>query len=238
MARPFAAFDIDGTLVRWQLFHATADALVKAGKIDGKQYQAIKDARMSWKKRMHQESFKEYEARLVVTYEEVLTQLSVQDVQAAMDTVFEEYKDQVYIYTRDLIKELKAKNYLLFAVSGTQTELVAKLAQYYGFDDWVGSSYEHQENSFTGKADLALGRKHEVLQDLIEKHGASMKGSIAVGDSAGDASMLEMVEQPIAFNPEGKLLTIAKRKKWKIIVERKNVIYQLEPSGDSYRLTG
>lgn len=236
MNLPFAAFDIDGTLIRWQLFHATADALVKVGKIDREQYQAIKDARMSWKRRMHDESFKEYEQRLVTTYEGLLQSLSVTDVLAAMDSTFEEYKDQVYRYTRDLIKDLKAKDYLLFAISGTQAELVEKLARYHGFDDWAGSIYETRDGHFTGAKQLALGRKHEVLTELIAKHKADLAGSIAVGDSAGDISMLAMTEQPIAFNPEQKLFDHARQAGWKIVVERKNMVYELEPRDGSYVL--
>jgi HAD superfamily hydrolase (TIGR01490 family) len=236
MAKPFAAFDIDGTLIRWQLFHATADALVKAGKIDREQYRAIKDARMSWKKRMHAESFREYEERLVKIYQALMNSLAVSDVHAAMDAVFEEYKDQVYTYTRNLIRDLKEQGYLLFAISGTQTELVEKLCQYYGFDDWVGSTYEYANDRYTGKMTLALGRKHEVLQELIAKHRATIKGSIAVGDSTGDISMLEMAERPIAFNPEQKLLNHARTEGWEVVVERKNVVYELKAKDGIYLL--
>ncbi len=236
MGRPFAAFDIDGTLIRWQLFHATADALVKVGKIDREQYQAIKEARMSWKRRMHSESFKEYESRLVSTYEGLLQSLSVSDVLAAMDSVFDEYKDQVYRYARDLIKDLKAKDYLLFAISGTQSELVEKLARYHGFDDWVGSIYVSKDGHFTGAKQLAIGRKHEVLAELVAKHKAGQAGSIAVGDSVGDITMLAMAEQPIAFNPEQKLFDHARQAGWKIVVERKNMVYELEPRDGSYIL--
>ena len=33
---------------------------------------------------------------------------------------------------------------------------------------------------------------------------------------------------PIAFNPDFKLATYAKKKKWKIVVERKNVVYKIK----------
>ena len=34
----FAVFDIDGTLIRWQLYHAIADELAKSGHIDAETY--------------------------------------------------------------------------------------------------------------------------------------------------------------------------------------------------------
>ena len=70
----------------------------------------------------------------------------------------------------------------------------------------------------------------------MTKHGASWHDSIAVGDSPSDIAMLELVEKPIAFNPTGDLYELALEKKWPIIVERKNVVYDLRPHGDHYLL--
>lgn len=234
--RPFAVFDIDGTLVRWQLYHAIADALAKNGHIDGLTHQKIKDARMVWKKRTHGEAFSAYQNELITVYEKLLLDLSYKDFNQAVKTVFDEYKDQVYIYSRNLIKKLKKDGYLLFAISGSQIEIVSKIAKYYGFDDCVGTIYSHEKDKFTGALTLHLGGKHLVLQELIEKHRASLTGSIAVGDSASDISMLEMAETPIAFNPEKKLFDCAKDKGWKIVVERKNIVYELESDDGRYIL--
>lgn len=236
MNRPFAVFDIDGTLVRWQLYHAIAEALAKRGHIDTKTHQKIKDARTLWKNRTHGEAFGDYQTELIAVYEKLLLDLSVRSFNEAVQAVFDEYKDQVYIYTRDLIKKLKKDGYLLFAISGSQIEIVSKIAKYYGFDDYVGTVYAHEKDKFTGSATIHLGGKHVVLQELMAKHHASLAGSVAVGDGASDISMLEMVEIPIAFNPEKKLFDCAKDKGWKVVVERKNMIYELEKKDDRYVL--
>jgi len=234
--KPFAVFDIDGTLIRWQLYHAIADNLAKRGYVDQKTYQAVKDARMSWKRRADPEAFKTYERHLVGFYDKLLENLSVQHFTEAAQEVFNEYKDQVYVYTRGLIKQLKADGYLIFALSGSQTEIVQMIADYYGFDDYIGTTYERSGKFFTGNHIAHLGKKDEVLETLVLRHNADKKGSVAVGDSAGDISMLEAVELPIAFNPENKLLNYAKAKGWKIVVERKNVVFQLEYADGGYRL--
>lgn len=234
--RPFAVFDIDGTLIRWQLYHAIADALAKKGLIDTQTYRTIRDARMLWKRRAHDESFKDYEKRLVQGYEALLTKLSVEQFEAAATEVFEEYKDQVYTYTRELIRDLKAKGYLLFAISGSQIEIVGKIAGHYGFDDFVGSLYERKNGGFTGRVSAQRFGKHLILQEFIEKHQAALRGSIAVGDSEGDISMMEVVERPIAFNPEKKLLAHAQKAGWDVVLERKNVVYELRAQDDKYIL--
>src|SRR4051812_25824099 len=93
--RPFAVFDIDGTLIRWQLYHAVADALAKRGYADPKAYQAVLDARMLWKRREDSESFKTYERHLVTFYHQLLENLSVAHFTEAANAVFDQYKDQV-----------------------------------------------------------------------------------------------------------------------------------------------
>lgn len=232
----FAVFDIDGTLIRWQLYHAIADRLAKLGYVDPVAFQEIRAARMDWKRRTHSESFKEYELELVKLYERILKELNVGHFEEAAQSVFDEYKEQVYIYTRELIKNLKGQGYLLFAISGSQTEIVRKIVDFYGFDDFAGSTYLQREGRFTGQLVAALGRKDVVLKKLAKKHGATFKGSIAVGDSEGDAAMLELVERPIAFNPEKKLYDLAAKKGWKIVIERKNMVYQLEKTDGRYQL--
>jgi len=50
---------------------------------------------------------------------------------------------------------------------------------------------------------------------------------VAVGDTEGDIGLLESVTQPICFNPNQALYTHAKRQGWKVVIERKDVIYHL-----------
>ena len=234
--RRFAVFDIDGTLIRWQLYHAIADELAKSGHIDAGTYANIREARSAWKKRTNDDSFKAYEEQLVTAYRLLLTKLTVPRFELAATAVFEEYKDQVYVFTRDLIKELKKKGYVLLAISGSQSEIVQKIAKYYGFDDFIGSYYHREKGRFTGKIDLTVFSKDKVLQELIDKHILTTEGSIAVGDSNSDIPMMELVQRPIAFNPERTLLAHAQKAHWEVVVERKNVIYELEERNDSYVL--
>jgi HAD superfamily hydrolase (TIGR01490 family) len=236
MIRPFAVFDIDGTIIRWQLYHAIGDELARQGIIGQTDFKPVRAARMSWKKRSGQEQFREYEAELVRAFDRALPGLEVSVLAAAAEAVFDEYKEQVYTYTRDLIRDLKARHYLLFAVSGSPDVIVKKLAAYYGFDDFAATNYPAKNGRFVGTKELSLGKKPQLLQTLIHKHKAELTGSLAVGDSEGDLAMMDMVEQPIAFNPSRQLFEHAQRRRWPIVLERKNMVYRLEPENDTYIL--
>lgn len=236
MNQKFAVFDIDGTLIRWQLYHAVANHLAKHGYLEAGDYDAVRGARMLWKQRTHDESFKEYEQRLVAAFEKLLIRLSVEQFDEATNTVFYEYKDQVYTYTRDKIAKLKTQGYMLLAISGSQAEILGKIAGYYGFDDFVGSYYHRKDNYFTGKSTTALNAKDKTLSSLIVKHNLTLEGSIGVGDSENDIAMLKMVKHPVAFNPTKALLAEARARKWQIVIERKNVVYELNPQDHNYVL--
>lgn len=229
-------FDIDGTVIRWQLYHAVSDRLVKAGLIDSDAFERVRRMRMDWKRRTGEDSFREYEAELVRVFDLSLKGMSVAGFTSAVNEVFDEYKEQVYTYTRDLMRRLKSEDYLLFAISGSPDSIVEKMADYYGFDDFAATHYPSEDGHFTGSKDLSLGRKPELLEELITRHGAGRKGSIAVGDSEGDIAMLEAVGRPIAFNPSKKLFKHAYGQGWEIIVERKNVVYEFKPGDGEYVL--
>lgn len=237
MAQKFAVFDIDGTLIRWQLYHAIVDHLAVTGYISDKLFQTARTSRMDWKKRTSSSAFKAYEHELVHIFDQVITTITYKDFMTAVHAVFDEYKEQTYVYTRNLIATLKQQGYTLFAISASQIEIVELLARHYGFDDWGGSEYKVQNGRFSGqKFVLISDEKPKLLAALAEKHQLSFSGSMGVGDSESDIPMLTSIEQPIAFNPSRLLYEHARQQHWKVVVERKNVVYELEPGDGSYLL--
>lgn len=234
--KKFAVFDIDGTLIRWQLYHSITQKLADAGELGTDAQSKIDVAKKKWKQRETSDGFSQYEKAILHAYEDSLYSMSPKKFDSFVNGVIEEHKQQVYIYTRDLVKKLKSEDYFLLAISGSHQELVEKIAAYYDFDDFVGTQYERSEETYTGKKFAPSKDKHAALLSLINKHDLSYEGSIAIGDSLSDAPMLSMVENPIAFNPDSKLFGYAKQKGWKIVVERKNMVYELEYKDNAYRL--
>lgn len=236
MSKKFAAFDLDGTIFRFALFHSVVDRLALQGALEPEHTAAIEEGRKTWKNRKHPEAFYDFVEPSIAAFEHSLKGMSATDHMNAVDAVFEEQKDHVYTYTRDLAKRLKHEGYFLVAISGSQIEIVEKFARYYGFDDWVGTVYEQKDGVYTGNADAAYKDKHLIIDRLVRKHDLTKKDSIAVGDTHRDISMLETTENPIAFNPNRQLLDHARKNGWKVVVERKNVIYELEPRDGNFVL--
>ncbi|MDZ7786242.1 MAG: HAD family phosphatase [Candidatus Saccharibacteria bacterium] len=238
MGKKFAVFDIDGTIVRWQLFHALSDALIRSGHFKEKDFRAAKDARMAWKRRTGRDAYDTYENTLVRAYEGAIRRVPRDEFLKVMDEAFDEYKRQTYTYTRNLIRKLRKEGYLLFAISASPQEIVKRFAAFYGFDDFGGSVYQHKNNYFTGENTvLKREEKPRLLRELVKKHEGTFSESYAVGDSESDIPMLETVARPIAFNPTGLLLKHAQDKGWKIVIERKNVVYELTKGDKEYAVT-
>ena len=225
--KKFAVFDIDGTLIRWQLYHAVVHKLGKAGQLAPGDFEAINASRMEWKNRRTNEGFHGYEELLVERLKAALPNVDTATYDELVREVLEEYKDQTFTYTRDLVQRLKADGYLLFAISGSPQEVIDLLAKHHGFDAAIGGQFIRQDGRFTGDYTTPVFDKKAALDSLVEQFGATYDESYAVGDSASDAAMLEAVTHPIAFSHDQNLYKIARAKQWPIVVERKNVIYEL-----------
>ena len=135
-----------------------------------------------------------------------------------------------YRNTRDLIKKLKKDGYFLLAVSHSPKTILSEFCPLLGFDKTYGMIYEiGPEDRLTGEVvdkHLILNKAY-ILKRAVEKEGLTLEGSIGVGDTESDISFLELVEKPICFNPNSNLYRHAKLNNWDIVVERKDVIYEI-----------
>jgi len=238
MKRKFAAFDIDGTIGRNSLFLQIVEELIENGHIPHSTKDELEQKFSAYKSRAHKHAFKDYSSHSVEVLFNNIKTLRVSDYRAAADAVIAKSHSHVYVYTRDLAIKLKEQGYFLIALSGSEMYAVQQfMSKFFEFDVVIGEEYSQTSDGFfTGKATQVFHKKELFLKELIPKYSLTSKGSIAVGDSAGDTSMLEFVDNPIAFNPEDTLFEHAKKQGWKIVVERKNVIYELEANNGIYVL--
>jgi phosphoserine phosphatase len=97
------------------------------------------------------------------------------------------------------------------------------------FDAVYGSVYETDSNgAYTGKALFEpTAHKGYVVKQYVTENNLTLKDSYGIGDTESDVKFLEIVDHPIAFNPNLNLKTIAEKNGWRIVVEKKDVIYEL-----------
>lgn len=229
--RKFAVFDIDGTLYRWQLFHELVQELTLADAFPDNTFQNIDNAWNEW--RGGNLDFHGYENLVVQTLIKYLPLIPIATFEAACDKVIAQSGHKLHAYPKALLESLKQQGYVIVAISGSQQELLERFGAMHGFDIVIGAIYERKNDHFTGEfSRMTIGHKAELLAELIKREDLSLSGSVAIGDSDGDAEILAMVERPIAFNPSEGLFAEAKRHGWSIVVERKNIAYRMEKQDD------
>jgi HAD superfamily hydrolase (TIGR01490 family) len=235
--RPFAVFDIDGTIFRSSLFLEMTYRAIDAGILPNVINDDIKDVKNAWLQRKDSEAYDKFILEAVHSFKRNIIGVNAEELQSIAKDTVEDYHEHTYTYTRDLLKKLKKLGYFIIAISGSPREVVTEFTKKYDFDFIRSTEYERENGVYTGFAQSREGTKKAGLEELISTQNLTLLGSIAVGDTFSDAPLLEMVENPIAFNPDKKLFKIAKEKGWKIVVERKNMIYELESQNGKYQLS-
>lgn len=222
--KSIAVFDIDGTIFRNSLLIELHWKMVKAGIIPHAAIKKLDKRYWEWVKRKG--SYDDYLNEVIKSFDEFSIGQRVAVIKALARKVVKNQSQIVYRYTRDLVEKLR-KTHLLIAISGSPREIVEEFTKAWRFDHFVGTIQPIVRGRYAkGEKFVASMHKRAVLLDLIQRHGFSLKNSIGVGDTESDAGIFEVVERPICFNPTAELYKVAKRKKWKVVVERKNMIYE------------
>ncbi len=226
--RPLAIFDIDGTLFRSAVMMEIVDHMISVDMLPESAYADLVAAQNAWKDR--QGSFEQYNDKLVRLIEHDLAGVSEQEFTALAEGVIGRLKDRQYRFTHDLLEKLRARGYALVAVSGMLMPALKLYNRFLKFDYIYGSKQEVKGGRFTGKP-VGLQPYYDkaaVVRYFLSEHGEfTLDDSFGIGDTEGDVGFLELVEHPIAFNPNRKLLEKAQAAGWRVVLERKDVVYDI-----------
>lgn len=229
LARKVAIFDVDGTIFRSSLLIELVETMIDEGIFPKKARQDYKKEHTDWLNR--EGDYEDYLQAIIRVFMKNIRGVYYGDFADISKKIIGDKRKYVYRYTRDLIKDLKKKDYFLLAISQSPKGILDDFCKELGFDKVYGRFYElGPGDKFTGAIvdEHLIMNKANIIKRAIEKENLTLKNSIGVGDTDSDISMLEMVEKPVCFNPNLKLYRYAKINNWKVVVERKDVIYQLD----------
>lgn len=225
--KKIAVFDLDGTVYTHTLTFDVAEELLQDEKFT-EDRKIVELSKTEWKRRESTESYWVYNKKVLEVFESRTPQVTPRQMSEAINSVLAKKGSYCYAYTTSLIDTLKKEGRLMIAISGSIKNIVEPFALALGFDVVVSSELEIINGAFTGKrASQTNKNKDQLLHDVVEKNSATLEDSIGVGDTHRDISMLLAVQNPIAFNPNAALYDEAVKNGWKIVVERKNMIYEM-----------
>jgi HAD superfamily hydrolase (TIGR01490 family) len=230
--KKFAVFDIDGTLYRGNLTWDFFNALIQARLIPVSSMRELEQLYVAHDSRISDNAYSNYDKSLIDMFCDSLKSIdNLEEYRTIGHQVAEDSKNRLYRFTRDFLVKLKSQNRYLIAITNSVGAVAKPFAEALGFDEVIANN-EIIDKSGRGIIDWTIyeaGRsKATLLQKSIKQNNLTTKDSYAFGDTMSDASMMYIVENPILFNPEKRLQQLSVIEGWTIVVERKNVIYELK----------
>ncbi len=230
-----AFFDIDGTLYRDSLLIEHFKKLIKFEVIDERIW--LNNIQSSFIKWTHRSGdYENYLEELVESYHNALKGINAKSIDFIAEKVIEKTWERTYKYTRYRVEEHLRMGHKVIFISGSPDFLVSKMAKKYNVKDYSSTIYTvDKHGDFTGKLIPMWDSKskNEAIKEYVKKYNIDMNKSYSYGDTLGDYSMLISTGNPIAINPNKKLIEKIKTnkellKKITIIVERKNMVYNID----------
>ncbi len=225
--KKLAIFDIDGTVFRKNLHFELVDELSWRGIFSKGARRVLVKTYARWLE--HRGTYEEYRKKIVSIYARELKGCQQREIADASRKVASFNKDRIYIFARNLIKKLRKNKYIIIAISGSPVEVIKEYNKYLKFDEVFGSVYETDGRGlYTGKTIFEpVKHKGHLVGQYVSEKNLTLDGSYGIGDTESDISFLKMVDHPIAFNPNLNLKKAARRRKWRVVVEKKDMIYDI-----------
>lgn len=221
-AKPFAAFDVDGTIFKSSLLSKVIRASRRSGLMSAETFEQADFLWHRWNEENTDDNYQAFIDESVRAFAAEINGKTVEQLQEVTTKMLETESKRMLAFPRLLIETIRDSHYIL-ALSGSPESLVQPFLEKLGFDEVRGTEYQVVGGKFTG-ANITLGNKVRVIEKLIEEGVVTRLGSIAVGDTLGDIAMLSFAEKPVTINANQSLADQAKRAGWPRVTETKGHI--------------
>ena len=126
---------------------------------------------------------------------------------------------------RELIAKHKRRGDTLLVITATNRFVTEPIVQLYGIDNLLATTPEFIDGQYTGNfigiPSFKEG-KVTLLKHWLKNSSETLENSWFYSDSHNDLALLQLVDHPVAVDPDEKLLTYAETVNWPIISLREN----------------
>ena len=156
------------------------------------------------------------------------TGLKAEEVHNIAARVAEREKNRTYVLPREIFLAAKKLERCTILISGSFYAVVEPIGKAWGFDHVYGTELEvDPDGKYYGTPDRAkvhARSKGDLLQRIVHEQNLTYDGSVVIGDSLNDASMLKLADHQLLFNPDEPLLRAfeGRSKAW-LVIERRLV---------------
>lgn len=211
-----AIFDLDNTLLGGDSDTSWGEFLCRQGHVDQADHA-----------RMHDKYYQDYLAGTLDILEFLRFQLHILG-QHDMETLYQ-WRDQyleemitplLLPRARELVEQHRDLGHQLLIITATNRFITEPVARMFGIDELIATEPEISDGRYTGNVtgtpSFAHGKVIRLQEWLVGKD-ETLKGSWFYSDSHNDIPLLELVENPVAVDPDKTLKNEALKRSWKII---------------------
>ncbi len=211
-----AIFDLDNTLIAGDSDHLWGEFLCAQGLVDRDHFKAHNDA--------FYKAYGEGTLDIGAYLRFVLTPLvgkSLAEVNAWHKIFMADWIEPIILKkAQELIDSHRQRGHTPIIVTATNTVVTAPIAHRFGIDWLLGCEVEIVNNRYTG---LPTGvpsfqeGKVTRLREWAEQQQQTLAGAWFYSDSHNDLPLLEIVDNPVAVDPDSRLAARARERSWPIL---------------------
>jgi len=211
-----AIFDLDNTLLRGDSDHAWGEFLVGKDAVDGEAYRVA-----------NERYYAQYVAGTLDIHEFLafaLQPLARHD-RATLDAWHREFMEarvrpMITPAARALVADHRVRGHRPVVITATNRFVTSPIAAELGIADLIATEPEEHNGRYTGRVTgVPCYREGKVarLKTWLAANGESLDGSWFYSDSHNDLPLLNLVDHPVAVNPDAPLRDEARRRGWRIL---------------------
>jgi HAD superfamily hydrolase (TIGR01490 family) len=211
-----AIFDLDNTLLAGDSDYLWGEFLVEKGIVDGESY-----------KRENARFYQDYKAGHLDIFAFQRFSLKPLRNHRMADLLdwrreFVERKILPIITPQslELVEKHRSAGDTLLIITATNAFVTAPIAERYGIDHLIATEPETLDGHFTGEVEGEPSFKEGKVKRLrtwMQQQSQDLRGSWFYSDSHNDLPLLEIVDYPVAVDPDETLSTIARERNWPIL---------------------
>ncbi len=216
-----AIFDFDGTLYREETYQMLMDHL-KDHPLYRKRYpqfmRAIVPPYLANKAKFYPTD--KMRAHSMQLYLNALNDLTVEEVEIYFEQIAQKMKAHFNESIVQRLQEHADDQVYIMLVSGAYTPLLHTVLEDLPIQTIIGTDIPITNGKITSKSPIYHiqgTRKNEKIQQFLQHKKIDWENSFAYADSYSDLSVLSLVGNPVAVQPDEKLKNIAKRRGWEIL---------------------
>ncbi len=211
-----AIFDLDNTLLSGDSDHAWGLFLAELNVVDANHH-----------RREQQRYYADYVAGKLDIHEFLRFQLQALKDNDPADLrqwrerfVSEKIVPMISQHAYDLVRRHRAQGHTLMIITATNRFITQPIAHKFDVDVLIATEPEMVNGRFTGEVQgvpCFQDGKVTLLHTWLTEHGGDLNGSWCYTDSHNDLSLMQVVDHPVAVNPDHVLTAEAKYRGWPIL---------------------